>query len=175
MCFYAHVDELERLETVQFYRRDIDSLRAMGFDVVVASQWRDVPWNADLYFIWWWTWAHQPLIKARLKRAPTIITGALNSYSYLDRPHWQRRLLDIAVKQASMNVMISGQELGFMRELFPGAPFRYIPCSVDPSTYKAFRNSTGRESCLHHCMVGRTKCEPKIHTGNRRRNSASTR
>jgi glycosyltransferase involved in cell wall biosynthesis len=32
--------------------------------------------------------------------------------------------------------MISEQELGFVRELFPSAHSRYIPCSVDPLTYK---------------------------------------
>jgi glycosyltransferase involved in cell wall biosynthesis len=139
-CFYAHVDDQDVVQRVQFYRRDIDSLEKMGFQVIIARRWRDIPWNMDLYFVWWWTWAFQPLLKARLRNRPVVITGVYGfqwgPQAYVRRPRWQRALLSSSVRRSSVNVLLSELELEDMSREYPNAKVSYVPCSVDTSAYR---------------------------------------
>src|SRR5512145_2622392 len=74
-CFFVRTPAPQMLELVEFYRTDLSILRGLGFEVVVATRWSEIPWDADLYFVWWWTWAYLPVLKARLRRRPVIVTG----------------------------------------------------------------------------------------------------
>jgi glycosyltransferase involved in cell wall biosynthesis len=138
-CIYAHLDETELFDRVQFYARDIQLLERLGFEVVRARRWRDIPWNADLYFIWWWTWAFQPLIKAKVSRKPTVITGVLNadyrSDSFFDRPSVERWIMKWSMRTASLNVVLSELEMRSFSSHFPEAPVLYSPCVVDTEVY----------------------------------------
>ena len=42
-CFYAPVTDQQIFERVEFYKQDIDILRALGFTVTTATCWRDIP------------------------------------------------------------------------------------------------------------------------------------
>jgi hypothetical protein len=57
ICFFAKVDSPEVLERVNFYAQDIRILRELGYEVVVATRLKDIPFGCDLYYIWWWSWA----------------------------------------------------------------------------------------------------------------------
>jgi len=128
------------MNRVQFYRHDIDSLQKMGFEVITARRWRDIPWNADVYFVWWWTWAFQPLLKARLRNRPVIVTGVFGFYwgpqAFVRRPRWQRAVLSASVRRCAVNVPVSELELEEMIHEFPDVEARWVPCSVDTSTYR---------------------------------------
>jgi len=142
VCFFARVEDLEVLRRVDFYRQDIELLHELGFDVVIATRWSDIPLDADLYFIWWWTWAFQALLKARLARRPAIITGVFDYRwdssvrgDYFSRPWWQRLALRIALRLADANVFCSQLEF---RSVSAGLRVNhpaYVPLTVDTVRY----------------------------------------
>jgi len=141
VCFFAPVSERRILERVEFYKQDLDILRGLGFDVTIATRWSEIPWNADLYFVWWWTWAFLPLVKARLQRRPVLITGTFDyrwpvpGHDYYSRPAWQRWLLQFALKHASANIFVSELEyFSVSRELGANNSF-YVPHVLDTQLY----------------------------------------
>lgn len=141
VCFFARVASLAVFDTVEFYRQDIEILRDLGHDVVIAHRWHEIPWDCDLYYAWWWTWAFQPLAVARARHRPIVLTGVLD-YPYPDpnrgfagRPVWQRWLMRAAMRAADANVFVSRHEAeGVPRDLPIRNP-RFIPLAVDTSAY----------------------------------------
>jgi glycosyltransferase involved in cell wall biosynthesis len=140
-CFYAPVTDQQIFERVEFYKQDIDILRALGFSVTTATCWHDIPWNADLYFVWWWTWALFPLLKARVRRRPVLITGTFDyrwpvpGLDYYGRPGWQRWLLRCALHQASANVFVSQVEYNEVTRNLRTYNPHYIPHTLDTQLY----------------------------------------
>jgi glycosyltransferase involved in cell wall biosynthesis len=142
ICFFAHVDSLQALERIEFYRQDIEILRSLGHEVVIARRLREIPWDADLYYVWWWTWAFQPLLIGRLFRKPVIVTGVLDhpypasERGFARRPLWQRALMQSALRWADRNVFISRWEAdGVPRDYRVRAP-RLIPLAVDTEFFR---------------------------------------
>lgn len=144
VCFFARVATPEILETIEFYAQDIQALRDLGHEVAVVHRLGRVPLNCDLYFICWWTWALEPLVKARLRGRPTIIVGAFNyrtlegitdGAGYTTRPWWQRWCIRYAVKSATANVFPSRFELDQVVEAFSVRNVHYIPWAVDADLY----------------------------------------
>src|SRR5947199_9031529 len=85
VCFFAPVADRRVLETTEFYAQDLAILGGLGFDVRVATRWAEIPWGCDLYFVWWWSWAFLPLIKARLRGRPVLATGVIDQIIYRGR------------------------------------------------------------------------------------------
>src|SRR5438045_243642 len=59
VCFFAKVHDPAMLDRIEFYAQDIRILRDLGYRVSLAVS----PWQltrADIYFVWWWTWAFAP-------------------------------------------------------------------------------------------------------------------
>lgn len=139
VCFFAPVDDRRKLEHVGFYQQDIQALRDIGCDVTIATKWNEIPWTSDVYFVWWWTWAFKPLIKAKLRRKPTIITGTFNlrwgSGDYYHRPLLQRALLRASVRVAEMNLFVSQHELRPIVKMNWTKRARYSPHCVDTDVY----------------------------------------
>lgn len=139
ICFFAPVDDPAKLEHVGFYRQDLDALRALGHHVTVATKWKEIPWDCDVMFIWWWTWAFKPLIKARIRRIPAIITGTFNlrwgSGDYFHRPIVQRALLRASLKAANMNMFVSHHELDPIVKMGWTSRAKYSPHCVDTDVY----------------------------------------
>jgi glycosyltransferase involved in cell wall biosynthesis len=123
ICFFAnlsrHANWREMFEKVEFYRVDIELLRSLGHEVVLAGTPSGIDWSADLYFGWWW--GHAPFLipPAKLRRRPLIVTGAfdyatcrdeLPGLCYLDRPAWQRAVLASMLRLADTNLFISQYE-----------------------------------------------------------------
>lgn len=116
MCFFAPVSNRRMLEHAEYYKQDIDILRELGFDVTIATSWSEIPWTADFYFVWWWTWAFLPILKARLHKRPVLITGTFDyrwpipGYDYHSRPEWQKSILRLSLRLSSANVFVSQLE-----------------------------------------------------------------
>ena len=53
------------LRRVEFYAQDLRILADLGFDVRIATKLTELR-PADLYFVWWWTWAFFPVLITRL-------------------------------------------------------------------------------------------------------------
>ena len=143
ICFFAPVPDKQMLDRVEFYRQDIDILKSLGGDLVISTKWNEIPRDADLYFVWWWTWAFMPLVKAKLAGKPLIITGSFDhplpqgGWEFDRRPLLHKWLIRWALRQADANVFVSRLE----HERIPGKlrvnrPV-YIPHIVDESVYQA--------------------------------------
>ncbi len=141
ICFFARVESHRVLETVEFYRQDIELLRSLGHEVFPAVRGREIRTDVDLYYVWWWTWAFQPLLRARLHGKPLLITGVLDypypvpGRGYMGRPLWQRLIMSAALRAADRNVFLSRHEMeGVSRDLAVHEP-RCIPLAVDTDVY----------------------------------------
>src|SRR6185295_6241322 len=139
VCFFAHVAQKDILNTVSFYATDIQILRDLGHEVILATRFSEIPIGCDLYFIWWWTWAFMPLIKALNK--PTLITGTFDyitypiDKSYTHRPLLEKFLMNIGLRRANANLFISHFEYDDVTSNLPTRNPQYVPCSVDTDLY----------------------------------------
>jgi len=171
VCFFAPVKKKETLEYVEFYKQDIDILHELGFDVTIATRWSEIPWTADLYFAWWWTWAFLPIMKARLRKRPVLITGTFDyrwpvpGLDYHSRLPWQKLLMRLALRFSSANIFVSQLEyLSVTREL--GARNgHYVPHVLNTDLYS---QGTGERDDIVLTVAGlhkpnaERKCVPEI-------------
>jgi glycosyltransferase involved in cell wall biosynthesis len=139
------VSSLAVFDTVEFYRQDIEILRDLGHDVAIAHRWHEIPWDCDLYYAWWWTWAFQPLAVARARRCPIVLTGVLDypyqvpGRGFAARPAWQRSLMRAAMRAADANVFLSRHEAEGVPRDMPARNPRFIPLAVDTVAYSPGR------------------------------------
>ncbi|MFI5212929.1 MAG: glycosyltransferase family 4 protein [Gemmatimonadales bacterium] len=138
-CFFARVKDPALFDIVDFYRNDIRILGELGFDVVRARSFSEVPWNCDLYFTWWWGTGILSLAKSVPMGRPNVLTGALQLTPEVD--WWQslgagkRTVVRASLSLATANLAICEVELGYLREL--GAPrSRLAYLGVDTDLYR---------------------------------------
>lgn len=115
----AHKNWREMFDRIEFYRADIEILRELGHEVVLAGDPRKLDWSADLYYCWWWGHAVFPMVPAKLRGKPIIVTGAfdyatcredLPGTCYLDRPLWQKLLIYGVLRFADASLFVSQYE-----------------------------------------------------------------
>ena len=134
IVFYCHVEK-SMLETVEFYKQDIDALRELGHQVIICTKYREIPFDFDAMFIWWWTYALWPTLLCRVLRKPCMITGtynfrfpeSFNERDYFRRPWWQRSVIKYASTLTSLNLFVSQFELKGCSEYFALNNSRYFP------------------------------------------------
>ena len=132
ICFFAnmtnHANWREMFETVEFYKVDIEILRGLGHEVVLAGDFKSLDKTADIYYCWWWTYAFYPILRSIVARRPVILTGAFDydtchgvipGLCYLDRPLWQKMLMKFALKYATCNLFISQCEYDLVTKHLP--------------------------------------------------------
>lgn len=137
VVFYCN-DTLANIDTFEYYRQDIESLEALGHDVVVCTKYREIPMQFDAMFVWWWTFALWPVVLCRALGRPCLVTGVYNfrnppefkGIDYFRRPRWQRALIRAATKLASLNLFIDEGELRECAAFFSLSNGRYYPCVV---------------------------------------------
>jgi glycosyltransferase involved in cell wall biosynthesis len=143
IVFYCH-DKMENIRSMEYYRQDIESLRALGHEVVVCNRYRDIPWRFEVLFVWWWTYALVPLALARLTGRRTIITGVYNfrfedsssGTDYFGRPWFQRFVIGLATKLADANLFVSSREYQDVTAHFGLRTAHYAPCAVGDAYFK---------------------------------------
>ena len=135
VCFFAPVRDRQLLERCEFYAQDIRILRELGFEVHVATHPLELR-VADLYFVWWWTWAIFPIALARLSRGRVLITGTFDVNDFNNKSFWHRKLILHALRQADANVFVSQMEYKQIPEQFNTSHPCYAPHTVDTSVYK---------------------------------------
>jgi glycosyltransferase involved in cell wall biosynthesis len=142
VCFYARLRDRGVLDRVEFYRQDLHALQQAGFEVVIATCWAEIPRDVDFFLIWWWTWAWQPLLAARLARRPAIVTGVFDyrwpepGIDYVNRPLWQRLPMRAALRVADANVFIAQCEIRQVTEALPVTRPLCMPLGVDMTRYQ---------------------------------------
>jgi glycosyltransferase involved in cell wall biosynthesis len=142
VCFFARVRDRSLLDRVEFYKQDIDILRALGYEVAIATRWREIPLDVDFYFIWWWQWGFLPMLKNIFRRRPCLVTGVfdfrwpLGAGDYFHRPAWQQWLMRYALKRAAVNVFVSEVEYREVSQALVVANPLYIPLVVDTEVFR---------------------------------------
>lgn len=137
IVFYCNTTS-DALKTVGFYRQNIEALNDIASELVICTRYRDIPKDFDVMFVYWWTYALFPVIKARLKNRAVIISGAYNfelpkysgSVDYLSRPLYQRILIRLATKLATLNLVNSEYERKQIVDFF-----RIANCEVSYLSY----------------------------------------
>jgi glycosyltransferase involved in cell wall biosynthesis len=136
--FFARLRDPSLLELVDFYRNDITALRELGFDVVTATRFRDLPLDVDLYFTWWWGSGILALLKSLPLRRPNIFTGTLQLSH--DLGWWEglgslkRGVVRACIHLASANVGICEVEMGYLRQL-GGRNLHLVYQGIDTGLY----------------------------------------
>jgi glycosyltransferase involved in cell wall biosynthesis len=139
VCFFARVRDKQLLELVDFYRNDIRILEELGFEVVLANRFSEIPLSCDLYFTWWWTTGILSLVKSKLARKPNIVVSALHyndgtKYGYVSRPLWQRLVMRLSMRLADWNLAISKVDFDGLHKLgIHNSSMAYL--CVDTDTY----------------------------------------
>jgi glycosyltransferase involved in cell wall biosynthesis len=128
-CFFCRTDDPSILERVDFYAQDLRILESLGFDVRIATRPSELV-VADLYFIWWWTWAFVPIALARSLRRPAVVTGTFDFWMFDERPWVHRMLHRFALRNATANIFVSELELKAAEAFATHNPF-YVPHGVD--------------------------------------------
>ncbi|MHB8894441.1 MAG: glycosyltransferase family 4 protein [Candidatus Geothermincolia bacterium] len=158
--FFARVNTKRKFAYTEFYKQDIDILEGLGFDVVLANRWREIPFDCDLYFVWWWTWAFMPLIKAKIARKPVVITGVFDLFSptpsqcYFTRPLHQRLLMRLSLRLSNANVFVSRMEFEGVSKLLTTGGSHYVPLGVDTEKY-VYRGDKREKLVLTFCLMAR--------------------
>jgi glycosyltransferase involved in cell wall biosynthesis len=148
-CFFVEGVDAEALQRVEFYAQDIRILRDAGFEIEVASKLRELR-PADLFFVWWWTWALAPIVYAKALRRPVVVTGVLDINYYQSRPRWHKAGMRRAFAMADANVFTSELEFRELPRLFQVRNPSYVPFGVDGALY----SPNGRRNDNLVCTLG---------------------
>jgi glycosyltransferase involved in cell wall biosynthesis len=132
--FFCH-GKKAHLETFEFYKQDIDALRALGHQVIICTKYSEIPFDYDAMFIWWWTYALWPVLFSRMLKKPCIITGTFDfrfpegfqGEDYFRRPYWQRIIMRTATRLCTLNLFVSQLELEGCSKYFQLSNARYYP------------------------------------------------
>ena len=165
ICFYGRLKRRDEINYVSYYVDDLRILRELGYRVHVATRPHQLR-PADLYFVWWWTWAFQAVAFARLLRRPAIVTGALHAHEFALRSPIERRLIEYSFGRASANLFISDYELGSCTEIIDVRNPSCVPLAVDTDRYVPSEDP--RDVGLLLCAAkmtelnGQRKCIPEL-------------
>lgn len=134
IVFYCN-ETKSNLETFEYYKQDIDALKTLGHQVIICTKYREIPFDFDIMFIWWWTYALIPVLLSRLLRKPCIVTGTYNfrfpidfdGIDYFRRPAWQRFLIKKATTLCTLNLFVNQIELESCSKYFKLNNAHYFP------------------------------------------------
>lgn len=161
IVFYCH-DTMANIHSMEYYRQDIEALRALGHEVTVCNRYRDIPLRFDVLFVWWWTFALFPVMLARIAGRRTVIAGVYNfrfedaasGVDYFARPWFQRLLIQFATRMTHANLFTSHREFKEVTQHFGLRTSYYSPCAVGEDYFAARRRKTDRTLLLNLAWSG---------------------
>jgi len=140
-CFFVKTKDPSILERNEFYRVDLDILDDLGLTTTIVTDIRHIK-KADVYVVWWWTWAFIPLLQAKLLGKPVIIVGAFDHVMpdgkfqiFPNRPLVQKALIRWALKAAKTNIVCSEDQRELMTRMFKSSPIEVIPQVLNTYLY----------------------------------------
>jgi hypothetical protein len=140
VCFFVKGLSERRWNGSSSNAQDVQILKDAGFEIDLVFKVRQLR-PADLYFVWWWTWALAPIMYAKALSRTVIVTGVLDINYYQERPWWHQAGMRRAFALADANVFTSELE------------YRELP--------RLFKRS---KSDLHPVDGGRLTLQPDRHT-----------
>ncbi|MDA9112776.1 glycosyltransferase [Gammaproteobacteria bacterium] len=146
VCFFSSEGK-EQILQQQYSIQDIRILEEMGFEVIICSKFRDIPFSADLYFGWWAAGSILPLIIAKFVRKPIIVIAGGNetmhyrdsltniASGYLATPWYKKLAARLTLEFANEVVVVSKfMEKGIKK--ITNRPVKVIYNSVDLNTFR---------------------------------------
>lgn len=147
LVFYCR-DTLSNIENIEYYAVDIKALKELGYDVVICTRYRDIPWDFDVIYVYWWTYALYPILLAKFLGKASYVSGVFNfkfpewqdGNDYFKRPLWQRTLMRLALKYADGNLLTSFSDYKNCSEYFNLKNCHYTPCCIDDDYFDVERS-----------------------------------
>lgn len=140
ICFFSRVKQRDLLDGLGFYQQDLRILRELGYDVRIATSWRELRRDADLYYAWWWQWGFVPKLKTLFRHVPILMTGVFaaeeNLGDYKRRSFLARLAMRMALRHADANIFVADNEFREIPALFRTHNPIYLPLSVDTDEYR---------------------------------------
>ena len=127
--------------------QDIRILEELGFKVVIANTFSNIPWHCDLYFSWWASGSIFPLIVATISRKPIIVVAGGNEAmlyrdsvtkkpaGYTSSPFWKKLATRITLRFSTKLLVVSNFMLKDVKLLGARDPLLVHNC-VDTSQFK---------------------------------------
>jgi len=118
VCFFS-TSGLEQIKNEQYSLQDVRILNELGFDVSIASSFREIPWSCDLYFSWWASGSVLPFVVSLIRRKPIIVIAGGNeamfyydsvsnkTKGYLATPWYKKLATKITLRFSSKIVIVS--------------------------------------------------------------------
>jgi glycosyltransferase involved in cell wall biosynthesis len=153
VCFFVNTDDPKTIERTEFYKIDIQILKDLGFEIQYCFSYKRIPTNVDFYFIWWWTYAIFPIIKSKLKRKKSVITGTFNLANHIpgggfySRPFYQKFMIKQSVRWADANIFVSKFEFSKIQMEITNNKVFYSPHTFNLDKYKS-RNENKRKKYI---------------------------
>lgn len=168
VVFYCR-DTLENIQSMEYYRQDIEALRGVGHDVVVCNRYRDIPWRFDILFVWWWTYALLPVALTKLVGRQAVISGVYNfrfenpssGRDFFARPWLQRLVIALATRLADANLFTSDREVEAVAAHFGLRTAHYAPCAVGEDYFSVVGPAAGRALLLNLAWSGSENLQRK--------------
>lgn len=152
ICFYSRTKNPIIFEIVDFYSNDIKIFKELGYDIVLASSYKNIPNDCDLYFVWWWTSGIVPLIKVKtFIKKPIVMIGNLH-YSdptiqgYFNKPFYIKSFIKFCLKFSDAQIATSKIEFEEILNLKP-KNLKMVYHAIDTSKY-SFKSYEDREPIL---------------------------
>jgi len=151
ICFYARLKEDWYFDLLDFYSNDIKIFKELGHEVVKVHNWKMLPRDCDLYFIWWWSSGIIPIIKANRLSKPVITIGNIHYYDmsdqgYFQRPFYIKQFIKYSLKHSDVQIATAKIELEGIKKLGAVNPI-LIYHAIDSNKY-SFKPNENREDFL---------------------------
>jgi glycosyltransferase involved in cell wall biosynthesis len=155
-------DSIENINLMEYYHQDVKALKAIGHEVIICNRYRDIPWNFDIVFVWWWTYALLPVLFARFMGRPSIVTGTYNfkfenkesGNDYFSRPWYERMLISLATRIANINLFASEREYKEVSSYFKLKNSYYFPHSIGEEYFTLAMHKSCRTGLLNIAWSG---------------------
>lgn len=175
VCFFAKIgkQDIKHLEYNQWFKNDIDILKDLGFEIVVSTNFRDIPKRCDFFYSWFATASIFPLIKAKLFRKPIIIGGVgsevvhledkNSEFGFFSKPFHTRLIIKKCLRSADKVLAISNSSLKEVKELGAKNPIK-VYLGVRTDVFRAY-NGNNKDFILTIAHLHPKSIERKrIHT-----------
>lgn len=172
VCFFIQTNDPELISRNEFYKIDIKILQDLGFEVRICQSYKSLPDDVDFFFIWWWTYAIFPILKAKRLKKKSIITGTFNlahhvkGGDYYSRPFHQRFLIRTSACLTDMNIMVSNFEFERIKQEITKKNVSYSPHVLDIEKYDTKKTQKRNKNIFTIAWMGnlnaRRKCIPEI-------------
>ena len=118
ICFFTTVS-YSKIQFENYTLQDIKILKELGYDVIIANNFFDIPKDCEFYFSWWASGSFIPLIISKLLGRPIITIAGGNEATlykdstygipagYLNYSIWKKVAVRLTLKYSTKIIVVS--------------------------------------------------------------------